>query len=254
MKALILAAGAGTRLRPLTDKIPKPMLRIARKPVLAHILAWLKQHEICDVAVNLHHQPESLVNYFGDGRRHEMCIHYSRETEILGTAGAIRKLSGFFDAAFVVVYGDVLTDLDLTKLIRLHKRFQKEQNAQATLALYRVTNPTECGIVDLANGGRVLRIVEKPRPEEVFTDLASAGVLVMEPEAIQAIPADRPSDIGRDLLPTLLDAGRPIFGAPIESSEYLIDMGTLANFQRARREWPCRLRPRPKVHNGTEGR
>ncbi len=231
MKAMILAAGEGTRLRPLTLERPKSMLPIAGKPLLEHIIDLLKYHGIGEIAINLSYKPQAVIDHFGDGRRFGVEITYSLENPLLGTAGAVKKLQPYFDDTFVVVYGDLLTDLDLTSLAEYHRA----RGGLVTVALYRVENPSACGLVDLNRSGRILRFVEKPPPEEVFTDLANAGVYVVEPEVIDHIPPNTFYDFGQDLFPLLLARGVPVYGYPIE--DYLIDIGTLEKYERAQREW-----------------
>jgi len=234
VKALILAAGEGTRLRPLTLTRPKPMLPVAGEPLLAITIRMLRHHGITDIAINLHHHPETITDHFGDGTRFGVHITYSHEPELLGTAGAARKLAHFLDDTFVVVYGDVLTDLNYTTLVRFHRL----KGALVTLSVYHVENPTEVGLVGIDDQWRVTRFLEKPRPEEVFTDLANSGVLVCEPEILSHIPPDTFYDFGHDLLPRLLAAGEPLYGVPLADGEYLIDIGTPEKYQRAQHEWP----------------
>jgi NDP-sugar pyrophosphorylase family protein len=236
LKGIILAAGEGTRLRPLTADRPKPMLPVDNRPVLEHTIAWLKAHGVRDLAINLHYKPRAISDYFGDGGEFGVNITYSHEDHLLGTAGAVKRLGGFFDHTFVVVYGDVLTDLDLTAMVARHWA----KGGIATIALYRVDNPTARGLVDTAEDGSILRFVEKPRPEEVFTDLANAGVYVLEPEIVDYIPRQGPYDFGRELFPSLLDGGVLLFGYPLAESEYLIDIGSPDSYRRAQREWPSR--------------
>mgnify|MGYP000440652861 FL=1 len=235
MKALILAAGEGTRLRPLTLDRPKPMLPVAGEPLLAITVSMLRRHGITDLAVNLHHRPGAITNYFGDGAAWGVSITYSYEPQVMGTAGAAKKLEWFLDETFLVVYGDVLTNLDYQRLIQFHR----DRQSLLTLSLYRVPNPTEVGLVGVDSDGRVFRFVEKPRPEEVFTDLANSGVLVCESEVLSYVPADTFYDFGHDLLPTLLSLGKPLYGLPLSPAEYLIDIGTPENYERAQREWPA---------------
>ena len=245
-RALVLAAGEGTRLRPLTLNLPKAMVPVAGRPLLAHILAWLARYGIRDVAINLHHCPDVITDFFGDGSACGVRITYSYEERLLGTAGAARRLQHFLrDGPFVVAYGDVLTDLDLTALLAFHRaRVAATPGAAATLALYRVPNPTEVGLVGLDATGRITRFLEKPRPEEVFTDLANAGVLVAEPAVLDAIPEGRFADFGLDVLPGLLAAGAPLYGWPIPEGTYLLDIGSLEKYAQAQREWPARTRAR----------
>ncbi len=236
MRAVILAAGEGTRLHPLTATCPKPMLPIAGKPLLEHTLAWLSRHRIREVAINLYHKAETVTTYFGDGASFGLALRYSRESILLGTAGALRPLCSFLDETFAIVYGDVLTDLNLESLLDVHRRM----SAIATLSLYHVPNPTDCGIVDLAKDGRVLRLVEKPSPDQVFGDLAFSGVLIAEPEMLAAIPDTPFSDLGFHVFPRLLETGRRVYGLPITSGEYLVDIGSHEKYAAACREWPSR--------------
>ena len=238
-KALILAAGEGTRLRPLTDDLPKPMLPVAGKPVLEHIVNWLRHHGVSQIAVNLHHKPRPVIDYFGDGRHWGVEIRYSVEERILGTAGAAKRLQLFLDETFVVAYGDVLTDLDLGALIAFHcsasAGFHRTRPI-ATLALYHVPNPTECGIVTLDPAGRIVRFVEKPPRDAVFGDLANAGIIVLDPALLDLIPPDTFFDFGGDLFPLLLAQDIPMFGWPIRPGDYLLDMGTLEKYRQAEQD------------------
>lgn len=234
MKAMVLAAGEGTRLQPLTLDCPKPMLPIGGKPLLEHTIQWLKSYGFRQIAINLHHRPETITSYFGDGRRWGVEITYSYEENLLGTAGAVRKMRPFFQETFAVVYGDVLTNLPLDALMSFHL-----SRKTLTMALYRVSNPTEVGLVGLDEEGRVVSFKEKPRPEEVFTDLANSGIFLLEPEIIEFIPENTFYDFGLHLFPKLLEIGVPIYGWPVPPSTYLIDIGTREKYERARKEWGC---------------
>lgn len=236
MKAVILAAGEGSRLRPLTSAQPKPMLPIAGRPLLEHTVRWLRHHGITQISINLHHHARVVIDHFGDGSQFGVPIAYSVEDTLLGTAGGVKRMARSFDVAFVVVYGDVLTDFDLTELVALHASGPKEPHI--SLCLYRVANPRACGIVALDEAGRVTRFVEKPSPEELFSDLASAGVMLVDPGVLAYVPDDRPYDFGADLLPQLLRVGVPVYGWPLPSSASLIDIGTPENYAIALRNWP----------------
>lgn len=227
MKALILAAGEGTRLRPLTLDRPKPMLPIGGRPLLEHLVELARRHGAREIAINLHYQPAAIVDHFGDGRAFGVRIHYAHEPELLGSAGAARELRAFLDETFFVLYGDVLTDLDLSSLAAWHRA----TGAIATLALYAVEDPTRCGIVDLASDGRVRRFVEKPRPEEVFGNLASAGLYVLEPAVLAQVPPRGPADFGQDVLPRLLAAGLPVYGRSLPG--YILDIGSPERYAQA---------------------
>jgi len=225
-------------LRPLTLDRPKPMLPIGGKPLLEHSVQLLQSHGITRIAINLYHKPEAVVGYFGDGRDFGVEITYSLEDPILGTAGGVKKLEDYLEETFVVVYGDVLTNLNIRTLISFHEI----KRGLATVALYRVDNPSACGLVELDDHWRITRFVEKPPPEEVFTDLASTGIFVLEPEVISHIPSGTFYDFGHDLFPKLLEEGVPIYGCPISDTVYLLDIGTVDHYERAQREWPvvCR--------------
>lgn len=254
MKALILAAGEGTRLRPLTTDRPKPMLPIGGVPLIEHIVLLLKRHGITDIAINLHYKPWTIVHHLGHGRRWGVRIHYSFEETLLGSAGAAKRLEWYFDESFVVFYGDLYTDLNLSNLIAAHRR----GGAPLTMALYQVNNPTQCGIVELDEQSRVRRFVEKPAPDRVFSRLANAGVLVVEPKVLTLVPAEQPYDFGHDVFPCMLTSGQSIVGYPID--ETLIDIGTMENYEKAQRLVAQRAAPQsqtdllskivaPTVHN-----
>lgn len=232
MQALILAAGLGTRLGALTADLPKCMLPVAGRPLVEHLVRLLVAHDVRDLAINLHHRPEAIVDHLGDGAALGARITYSREERLLGTAGAAKRLEHYFDGSFLVVYGDGFTNVDLGRLVRAHAA-RAHAGPHATLLLYRVPNPTACGLVDLASGGRVRRFVEKPPPHEVFTDLASAGILILDRELLGLVPADRESDLGRDLLPLLVRAGLAVYGEELLFGEYLVDIGTPESYCRA---------------------
>jgi len=243
---MILAAGEGTRLRPLTLDRPKAMLPVGGKPLLEHLVTWLRQYGVVEIAMNLHDKPEVVTGYFSDGHRFGVSITYSYEEQLLGTAGAVKRLQNLFDGTFLVIYGDVFTNLDLLRLIRFHDgRHSETERGDGiagmaatspdpflTLAVYRVDNPSACGLVELDDSGRARRFVEKPSPDGVFTDLANAGVMVLEPGILDHIPPNTFYDFGRDLFPRLLERGVPVYGCPLGNGEFLIDIGTPAAYRR----------------------
>ena len=220
MKAIILAAGEGTRLRPLTEHCPKPMLPVGGRPLLEHLLKLLCNHGVREVAINLHHRPEAVTSHFGDGSSLGMKIAYSHEKELLGTAGALRRMASFLDDTFLVLCGDLLTDVDFTSLVEFHRW----RSAVATTALHRVEEPGRAGLVDAASDGRILRFEEKPPRSRRFTNLACAGIYVFEPSVLAEIPEGRPSDLGHDLFPSLIDKGLPIYG--LEGVGHVLDIGS----------------------------
>lgn len=238
MKALILAAGKGTRLKQLTAKTPKPMLEIGGEPLLEHHVRRLRAVGVTEIAINLHHAAEVITGYFGDGSRCGVHIEYSYEPELLGTAGAAKKLAGFLNEPFYVIYGDVFNTVDLAALALFHERSKRAQPGAAvadalSMSLYRVPNPTECGLVEITAAGRVTRFVEKPPVDQVFTDLANAGLLICDPGVLAYIPSATVYDFGRDLIPELLARAAPVFGKPVTEAEHVIDIGTLPGLVRA---------------------
>jgi NDP-sugar pyrophosphorylase family protein len=236
MKAIILAAGAGTRLRPLTDTCPKPMLPIAGRPLLERTLLWLRSHDISEVALNLHHLPDVVRTGLGDGTKLGMHLQYSYEPELLGTAGAVRTINelfpGWIDQTFALIYGDMLLDLDLASLLAHHH----SSNAIFTLALKHTDTPHSQGMIEVDSAGRVLRFVEKPA---VWTggNVANAGVYVCEPAVLEYIPPGN-SDFGHHIIPALLAAGAAVYGHA--ANGYLLDIGTPAAYERAQRDWAGR--------------
>lgn len=232
MKALVLAAGAGTRMRPLTDTCPKPMLPVAGRPLLEWTLHWLRRYGVSEAALNLHHLPEVVREGLGDGLRFGMRLHYSHEPELRGTAGAIHGFPGFFDEPFVVVYGDLLLDVDLGDLIGFHRSCR----ALMTLALKRTATPQSQGMIETDRLGRVLRFEEKPARWD-GGDTANAGVYICQPELARRVPPGV-SDFGHEIIPALLRAGEPVFARPARG--YLIDIGTPEAYAQAQRDWADR--------------
>ncbi|WP_276522304.1 nucleotidyltransferase family protein [Kallotenue papyrolyticum] len=222
---MILAAGAGTRLRPLTDTIPKPMLPIAGEPLLAHTLRWLQAAGIREIALNLHHLPQVIRQGLGDGAHWGVRLRYSEEAELRGTAGALLPLRDFFDQSFVVVYGDLLLNLDLTTLIDTHRA----RGSMLTIALKTTQQPQSQGMVEFDASGRVVRFVEKPRVWPADHPWANAGVYVVEPDVLRFIPADRPSDWGFDIIPGLIAANAPVYACLPPGQ--VVDIGTLAVYE-----------------------
>lgn len=242
MKAMVLAAGEGTRLRPLTLNMPKPMVPVRERPALEYIVAWLSYHGIKQIAMNLHHCPDVIPDHFGDGSDFGVQLTYSRETKILGTAGGAKKLSAFLDSPFVLVYGDVLTDLNLTDMLEAHAN--RPAGTRLTMSLYHVPNPTECGIVRLDESGRVREFVEKPEENQVFSDLASAGILIVEPKILDLVPEGTHFDFGNDVFPRLLADDVPVYGWVLPETAYLLDIGSHEKHEFAQQTWPTQMAER----------
>jgi len=203
------------------------MLPIGGRPLLEHTIGLLRQHGVKDIAINLYHNPQAIVDYLGDGTGFGVRILYSWEAFPLGTAGAVKKLGSFLDEPFFVLYGDVLTDMNLSELYEFHLR----RRGLLTMAVHQVPNPTDCGIVAMEKNGRIVRFVEKPQQQEVFSDLANAGIYVVEPSVVDWIPQDRVYDFGRDLFPKLLAADVPIYSYPLKG--YLRDIGSPTSYKQA---------------------
>ncbi len=227
MKAVVMAGGEGTRLRPLTISRPKPMLPVVGRPVMEHILHLLRQHGITEVMVTVRYLATQIEEYFGDGRDFDMQITYSVEQEPLGTAGSVRRCAMGLHETLLVISGDALTDIDLGKVIAAHHR----KGAWVTLALARVSNPLEFGVVITDVQGNITRFLEKPAWSQVFSDTINTGIYVLEPEALAEIPQNQTFDFSKDLFPRLLSMGSPMHGE--EVSGYWCDIGTIDQFVQA---------------------
>ena len=222
-----MAAGKGTRLRPLTDSVPKPMAPIVDRPALHHILRLLSRHGLREVVINLHHLPDAVTSYFGDGSWLGMDITYSYEPELMGTSGGVKNNEAYLGGGtFLVMSGDALTDIDLTALIAAHRR----NGSIATLALKEVPDPSLYGVVVLDDDKQVVGFQEKPPLAEARSRLCNCGIYVFEPEVFQHIPPGRFDDFGSRLFPDLLVAGTPFHGEPIEA--YWSDVGDLGEYVR----------------------
>jgi mannose-1-phosphate guanylyltransferase/phosphomannomutase len=227
MKAVVMAGGEGTRLRPLTSNQPKPMVPIVGKPCMEHIVELLKRHGFEDVIVTVAFLPQAIRSYFGNGESLGVDMNYSVEESPLGTAGSVRHAAGRLDDTFLVISGDALCDVDLTGLVEAHR----EKGASVTIGLKSVENPLEFGIVVTDEDGRVERFLEKPSWGQVFSDTINTGIYVLEPEVLKHIPTDRPYDFSKELFPLLLEMGRPIYGHVFDG--YWQDIGNLDQFRQA---------------------
>ena len=226
MKAMLLAAGLGTRLRPLTYELPKPMVPILGRPVMEHILRLLARHGFDDVIANLHYFPDLIRGRFGDGSDYGVRLAYSFEPELMGTAGGVRNAREHFgDETFLVISGDALTDIDLTALMKTHK----EKGGIATLALKRVDDPREFGVVIVAEDGRIQGFQEKPDPAEALSNLGNCGIYVFEPEIFDYFPEPDFVDWAMDVYPKLLEQDVSFYGH--EFPEYWNDVGSLEEYR-----------------------
>jgi len=230
MKAVVMAGGAGSRLRPLTIARPKPMVPLVNKPVMAHALDLVKRHGITDVVVTVQYMAERIQDYFGDGRSLGMNIEYALEEVPLGTAGSVKNAAQYLDDTFIVISGDAVTDFDLSAIIRYHK----EKGALATITLFRVPNPLEYGVIIIGEDGRIRQFLEKPSWGEVISDTVNTGIYVLEPQVLDYFEAGVPFDFSKDLFPILMKRGDPMYG--FIASGYWCDVGNLEEYVRACRD------------------
>lgn len=227
MRVLVLAAGVGTRLRPLTGALPKPLAPVGGRPVIEHLLARLAGEGVGSAVVNLHWMGDQIVERLGNGAAFGVELAWSHEKQLLGTAGAISGARGLLgDGDVMVLSGDGLHDVALRQVAQRHR----ESGAAATITVKRLPRPETCALVALDEAGMVTRFVEKPPPQDVFTDLASIGIYCFSPAARELV-ADRPCDIARDLIPALLERGMPV--AAIHTDAWWSDIGTLGELSAA---------------------
>lgn len=228
MKAVVMAGGEGTRLRPLTLDVPKPFLRVAGKPAIEYALDALVRAGIQDIIVTTFYKPERLIQHLSGGARLKARIFYSVEDEAMGTAGGVAKcLPLLGNDTVVVLSGDVIADVNIKALVDAHQR----SGAVATMALTQVENPTEFGIVGLDESGRIVRFKEKPKAEEVFSNLVNAGIYVLSPEALREVPQGQQFDFSKQLFPKLLESGKRLQGVPLEG--FWMDVGRPSDLLKA---------------------
>lgn len=229
MRAVIMAGGKGTRLRPLTSDQPKPMIRVVNAPCMEHILNLLKRHGITDVLATLEYMPDAIRDYFGDGSEWGVEMEYSVEEEPLGTAGSVKYVEDRLPERFIVVSGDALTDVDLSAAVDFHE----EKGGEVTIVLQKVDDPSEFGIVVTDDDWRVQRFLEKPDEDEVFSYTANTGIYIVEPGVLGAIPEGEEHDWAEEVFPGLLDEGRPVYGYVMEG--YWEDIGNIGQYMDAQR-------------------
>lgn len=231
MKAMVLAAGKGTRLKPLTGIIPKPVAPVAGKPIIEHIFELLAASGFEEVHVNVHYLADVILGLYGETTVIDgMPVRFSCEERLVGTAGGVKRLAARFDETFVVIMGDALTDVDLRRLVAYHK----EHGALATLALMRVEDTSQYGVVRLDERDNIVGFQEKPRPEDAVSTLANTGIYVLEPEVLDYVPEDTFFDFANDVFPRLLEAGEKFVG--YEGEFYWSDIGTLEAYRAAQRD------------------
>jgi mannose-1-phosphate guanylyltransferase/phosphomannomutase len=224
MKAVVMAGGFGTRLRPLTEKLPKPMALVANRPMMEHVIRLLAKEGIRDLEVLLYFYPEKITSYFGDGSRWGMRINYIGAEADYGTAGAVKMAEERLDGTFLVISADIITDFDLSKAFEFHR----ERKAAATIVLTRVPNPLQYGIVLTEEDGRIVRFLEKPSWGEVFSDTINTGIYIIEPEVLSLIPEKKNFDFSKNLFPAMLSRGDSLLGYIAEG--YWKDVGNLSEY------------------------
>ena len=227
MKAVIMAGGFGTRLRPLTCNTPKPMVPLMNKPMMHHIVTLLKKHGITDLIASLFYTPEAITSYFGDGSHFGVTMNYVRAEADYGTAGSVRNATKGLNERIMIISGDVLTDFDLTAAVRAHE----QKKAKATIVLTHAKNPLQFGVVITRDDGKITRFLEKPSWGEVFSDTINTGIYILEPEVLELIPYREEYDFSKDLFPLLLKQDKGLYGYIAEG--YWRDIGNLNEYQDA---------------------
>jgi mannose-1-phosphate guanylyltransferase len=226
MKAMVLAAGLGKRLRPITYEMPKPLVPVANRPIMEHVLVLLRRHDCTELVANLSYMPEMIKQHFGDGSGLGVSIEWSFEEQLLGTAGGVGNVRDFFgDESFLVMAADALTDIDLTDLMRAHDA----NDGIATLAATRVADTSEYGVIVTGADGRVQGFQEKPDPAEALSDLANCMIYVLEPEIFDYFPEADEVDFALDLFPALLSNDVPFYVH--NAAGYWNDVGSLDEYR-----------------------
>lgn len=220
LQAVLLIGGFGTRLRPLTDRLPKSMVPVLNQPAIEYTLAYLKQYGVRDIILTLNYLPDIIRDTLGDGERYGVNLVYCMEEEPLGTAGAVKNTEAHLSGeTFIVLNGDIFTDLDLKAMLRVHKA----TGAKATIALHQVEDPSAFGVVETDESGRVGAFIEKPKREEATSNWINAGTYILEPEVLRYVPAGVKYMFEDGLFPALLSEGGPVYS--YRDAGYWLDMG-----------------------------
>jgi len=230
MKAIILVGGEGTRLRPLTYSVVKPMVPVANRPFIEHVILKLAAHGINDIVLAMGYKPDSIFSYFKDGAGTGIKLTYSLEGKPLGTAGAVKNAGGHVEDTFFVLNGDTFSDIDYTEMLDLHRR----NNAKATIALSHVDDPTRFGVVETGKDGRVRAFIEKPAWDRVTSHWINAGVYILEPSVLDCIPNDQFFMFEKGVFPSMLEKGEAVFA--YASKAYWIDMGSPSQYHQLNRD------------------
>lgn len=226
MRAMIMAAGSGERLKPLTNPLPKPMVPILNTPVMEYSVKLLRQHGIKEIIANTHYNPQYIKQYFGDGRKFDVHLSYSYEKELLGTAGGVKNNSSFLRETFFVLSGDAITNIDLSEMYKFHK----SKGSIATLALTPVKNVSLYGVAVTDSWGRIKAFQEKPSPQEALSNIVNTGIYLFEPKIFDYIPNGF-YDFGSQLFPKLLELGIDLFG--FQTDDYWCDIGAIESYQQS---------------------
>lgn len=230
MKGIILCAGEGERLQPLTLDTPKPLLPINGKPLIEYTIGLFTAHKIHDLFINLHHLADKIENYLGDGSRYGANITYSHEEELQGTAGALRAFNDFLDEPFIVIYGDILTQFDLTKLSKFHNAHK----GIGTLVVQKTDRPEDCDIVEIDSDNKVINLHHAPGGFS-HGNLGNAALYLLEPAILEFLPKRGPADFVVDLFPQALRKGLSLYA--YQTDEELLDIGTHSRYEEAQRRY-----------------
>ena len=227
MKAMILAAGLGKRLRPLTEDKPKCLMPLAGRPLIDWTLSWLESFGVTECMINLHYLPDMVKDFVRDGSRYGLRVHYSYEPEPLGTAGGVKKVADFFSEPFYVIYSDNFSQWDIGKLKVAYER----QDAIAAVAVHWREDVTQSGMIELDQDNQMLRLVEKPKPENVTSHYVSAGFLYLNPKVLTYIPDGEFCDFGFHVFPAMIRAGERIYAVKMEAP--IIGIDTIESYEKA---------------------
>lgn len=232
MKAFILCAGLGTRLRPLTNTIPKVMVKIGGKPVLEHLIILCKKHKIEEIIINLHYFPQKIKDYFKEGSKWQVKINYSFEPKIMGSAGALKKAENHLKGDdFFVLNGDGMTNLDLTKMWRFHR----EKGGVATFLIHPSDHPYDSSLVVVDDNWQIREFDKKVKPGDKFRNLTKSGTHIFKPGILKYIPAHKEYSLEKELIPQLVKKNLPLYG--FYSEDYSHDMGTLERLKKVREDY-----------------
>ena len=247
MKALFLAGGMGTRLKPLTDNLPKPMVPMMAKPLMERNMLKLRDCGVDEIILSTSYKPQKIKEYFGDGAKLGLKIHYVCEDIPLGTGGAIKNAQEFFDDTFLIFNADILSNINIIDMLKFHK----EKRASVTIAVTRVENPSHYGVIEYNEDLYAESFTEKPKPSEIKSNYINAGIYIFEPDVLNEIPGSKVVSIERETYPLLLRKGYPI--AVYKSKEYWMDIGTIEKYRQAHQDILNGSYPLPEYGENSKG-